>query len=341
MAVLAFFGVVAVEATAGVPSAPVPELLFVAAHGPGGRTVMAAHADASGLRVLVPAAKALGYLDDPTVSPRGNQVAFRSRYGIAVATVAVRTVAVGMPRLVTHGDDYPIGLSPNGRWILFRRGDPDIGEVYVVASDGSRVRKLTTPRNVQWLWTPLLWTPDSTHILSQDAPGVVEWDLSGQRKRLFPATSNSRAVSFSPDGRFVVMARYDEINQVQGIQIARADFSHPRWLALASGGGTANPAWSPDSTTVAYVDQGPSQTRGVPWTIRVVRTDGTFLTQPRINPKYASGSLAWSPDGNHIAYEQVPSLIGVRANIWVADARNGTTRELATGARAGPLAWLP
>ncbi|MDT7808050.1 MAG: hypothetical protein QOJ70_1863 [Acidobacteriota bacterium] len=110
----------------------------------------------------------------------------------------------------------------------------------------------------------------------------------------------------SPDGRQVVYTRRwaDKVNDKyeDEIWIVDADGARNRFLAKGS-----QAAWSPDSKRIAYVAQG--QPAGSQIFVRWIDAPGeTQLTRLERAPS----NLAWSPDGQHVAFNMLvagnPSL---------------------------------
>jgi Tol biopolymer transport system component len=320
-----------------------PEVLFIGSRGGTGASVLAIHADGSGLRVVALPAEGPGGTAryTPMVSRRGDYVALGSRAGMEVVPTAG-----GRLVRITHGDDHPISWSPDGRWILFGRR-PLFSDVYVVAPDGSQLRKLTTKANAERLYNARLWTPDSKHVLAEDGPGVVAFDLTGRRQRPFPNTADSQDVAFSPDGRWVVMSRIFDPDFKYAIQIARADFTQPLWLTLPNGYGLFEPAWSPDSGAIAYVDEFGDGTPGAahnaiyaPYTIRLFSRDRKYLGKLDNDPRYLVVFPQWSPDGHQIVFEQADKDL-VHGSLWIGDVRTGHVRKLYGRIWLLRPTWLP
>jgi Tol biopolymer transport system component len=105
--------------------------------------------------------------------------------------------------------------SPDGRHIAFQSGGggPEHDGLYVVAMDGSGLRRLVEP------------------------------DEAG---RLF----ESEPV-WSPDGRYIAFSSLQRPGRV--ITIVSADGSDPRDIPMAAGGSAARPAWSPDGHSIVFM----------------------------------------------------------------------------------------
>jgi Tol biopolymer transport system component len=109
-----------------------------------------------------------------------------------------------------------------------------------------------------------------------------------------------------------------------------------------SASGDAEPAWSPDGRSLAYValrDRGGLDRRTSLWTVGADGAGGRRLTQWT---RDALGAPAWSPDGRRIAfarYALLPGREAYAATVEVVDARGGAARRV--GASSAEPAWSP
>ena len=132
--------------------------------------------------------------------------------------------------------------------------------------------------------------------------------------------------SFSPDGSQVVFAA--SVEGVGGIYTVDANGGTPRLILAArsdlpnSGSDLINPAFSPDGTQIAYLDQHFDKSLDeAGLSLKVVNADGTGVrVLHEVDYHFALSGPAWSPDGTHIAYSRANSL-------WVVGADgSGLTR---------------
>ena len=95
----------------------------------------------------------------------------------------------------------------------------------------------------------------------------------------------------------------------------------------------SDPTWSPDGTTVAYVD-----TAGQLATIKVA-SDGTAgsVSSPAPSETHVADP-AWSPDGNSIAFVSTRSSSN---QIWAVSVSSGTEKQLTQGPADGHPAYSP
>jgi Tol biopolymer transport system component len=133
---------------------------------------------------------------------------------VNVATGATRIL--GGTRRVGAGQP---NWSPDGRLIAFLRQRAPFGgsEIYVVAPDGSGLRRLVRTRSS--LETPT-WSPDGRSIayfrLVNDSPGEERWavvvaDADGGRPRRLGLTSTWEWLDWSPDSKGVVWTDFESI----------------------------------------------------------------------------------------------------------------------------------
>jgi len=95
----------------------------------------------------------------PSWSPDGSQLAFMSDREHDIGVYVVNVDGSNERRLVPQSVAVP-AWSPNGRTIAVVDGLS--GEVYLVAADGSSVRRLTTSRGGNFAPS---WSPDGTHLV--------------------------------------------------------------------------------------------------------------------------------------------------------------------------------
>jgi dipeptidyl aminopeptidase/acylaminoacyl peptidase len=324
-----------------------PEVGFLAVHGASRIDVLAVGRDGTGLRTLTslpkPRAWPFGGL---TLSPGRDLVAVGSGTGIVVVPVAG-----GKGKQLTTAADRPSSWSPDGRWILFNRdfsGGRD--DRFIVAPDGTRLRELTNKSNAKFLAGTPAWAPDSKSIVATPYEAVMRLDLTGRRRSLRAEPLDYKDLAFSPDGHFVAMSAIYLPRGIRGIAIARANFTHFRWLAYPTGGfGDGAPAWSPDGKAIAFAAQSGQidvngNVRDLRQKIVIAGINGKIWTTLSPSATYLDNAPAWSPDGKSIAFErqraQPPGNFR-NTTLWAGDPHTGRVKRLYAGpVWVGTPVWL-
>jgi TolB protein len=142
---------------------------------------------------------------EPTWSPDGTRIAFGRSRGAQQYPSAVFVVDVdgsGPRRLTSYGlNAYRPAWSPDGTQIIFNTNDTperiQDAEIYIVASDGSGLRRLTHEENAS-AFRPT-WSPDGDWIL------FTRFAFPGQLTRSFdiyvmrPDGTDLQPVTSTPD----------------------------------------------------------------------------------------------------------------------------------------------
>jgi len=148
-------------------------------------------------------------------------------------------------------------FSPDGKRVVFRSGAAG-GEdnLYWKAADGSGVaERLTTSTRSQ---TPASWSPDGTTLAfveEGDSTGFFQFDIRvlsiADRKirAVIQTTANEMAPEFSPDGRWLAYVS----NQSGRHEVYVQPYPGPGERHLISTNGGNQPAWSPNSRELFYV----------------------------------------------------------------------------------------
>jgi Tol biopolymer transport system component/DNA-binding winged helix-turn-helix (wHTH) protein len=135
--------------------------------GPGGSAVQLTHSDVDA--------------DDPTFSPDGTKIAFRSKKD--GGGIYLIPVIGGEPSRLTQSGRSP-RFSPDGHWIAYWSGGSDAvvptvrgaGAVYVIASAGGQPKRLGL--DLSTAGNPV-WSPDGKHLLVYVAPKTgYAWDTA-------------------------------------------------------------------------------------------------------------------------------------------------------------------
>lgn len=188
----------------------------------------------------------------------------------SVSIYAVNPDGTGLLRLTHPRRGVVTSLadwSPNGRRIVYQRGDWGAAEIYHI----------------------FVMRPDGTHRV----------DLTKGRCPP-PVCGSESSPTWSPHGNRIAFHRWDTSGQ-PSIYVMRHDGTHRRQVTRPSNGfGDYTPSWSPDASRLVFVRW--SDMRSVS-AIFTVRLDGSGLR--RITPwKLDASELPeWSPDGRWIMFQ--------------------------------------
>ena len=211
------------------------------------------------------------------------------------------------------------------------------GEIFLMNSDGKRVRRLT--RHPEYDAVPA-WSPDGQkiafmsfrdeprdiYVMNPDGTNLINLTQSPERSDSHP--------SWSPDGKQIVFSTGD-------IWVMDADGENQRNLTNHHAG-DINPEWSPDGRQIAFTSDRNSDWEfdiwGGNWEVYVMTPDGANLINLTKHPA-KDGSPDWSPDGTRIAFSS--NRDGNR-EIYVMNA-DGTNPINLTNhpARDGGPDWSP
>jgi hypothetical protein len=185
----------------------------------------------------------------------------------------------------------PLAWSSDGSKLLIlsyeRPGSPVPNRLYVLNADGTETT-LTT--GCDWCFAGASFSPDGAQVVYADdvpddnPPGSVD---NAQRSIYMVDTQGGTPRVLLTGGRR---------------SFPRTGRSHISWLST--------PTYSPDGTQIAYFDLqfvGPSQ-------LRVMNADGTGVRVLLRRRGYMIYNLAWSPDGERLAWEESEGIFVVGAD---------------------------
>jgi serine/threonine protein kinase len=182
-------------------------------------------------------------------------------------------------------DDTAPAIAPDGSRIAFVRDD----DIYVINPDGSEVINLTNGVGESNYPT---WSPDSSQlafvlddmIYLMNADGSEQQPLSGE-------PGIYRDLDWSPNGALLAFEFNDDIYTMTLTDTVMTN--------LTEGFDARNqkPAWSPDSSQIAFASDREADT----FDIFVMKSDGRDVTQVTVNESIDSAP-AWSPDGTRLAF---------------------------------------
>jgi serine/threonine protein kinase/Tol biopolymer transport system component/ABC-type branched-subunit amino acid transport system substrate-binding protein len=214
------------------------------------------------------------------------------------------------------------------------------GERQLVVEDvqTGRQRLLTSLEAFSSAGDPV-WSPDGEWVLFAVEQGeghndlyVVRADGEGLRPLLVDPESNLVNPSWSPDGEWIAMHANCtlQIAHVDGDEVITLRDPNPNEHCVIW------PAWSPDGQWIAFTE--------LPWEemsdehqVRVIHRDGSELTTlMMVDPEIVGeGKVAWSPDGQLIAYAEHDE----GGEQWYAIDAGGEGEMYLLDER--PISWFP
>jgi TolB protein len=199
--------------------------------------------------------------------------------------------------------------SPDGRELAFVRASPagtlQLGELFVVRSDGSDARRLLVGLNADPAWSP-----------------------------------DGRTIAFAK-----CRCTRDPPSYDMGIWIVDAPGGTPHALTAGKGFVDSAPAWSPDGRQIAFARATERTLYDGGMEIWVMNRDGTGQRRLLEHRHYATSpfSMSWSPDGDMLAFETSPA-VGC-TGISVVEVRTAVLRPLTSCTRSADStlapAWQP
>jgi TolB protein len=264
----------------------------------------------------------------PGWSPDGSRIAFLSRRQRGTWDLYVMNAdGSGQRRLMPDVRLTGLDWSPNGRKIAVAGPGQGIIGFYVVNADGSGRRLMSRSGDGP------AWSPDGRRIAFVGRWGiwVMNADGSGRRKLTTQSTGRGHGTRlyWSPDGRTLAFLSGGNCGDFcHHLYVMNADGSNLKNLTPSLGGGpgrgAANPAWSPDGRTIAFVRRDHWPVGGFTDAVHVVRLDGSGRRRLTWAPAdYAAP--AWSPDGRKLAFV---SDRGGNSEVYVMNADGSKPRNL-------------
>jgi TolB protein len=221
-------------------------------------------ANGTGRRHLTRSGRGVDF--DPSLSPSGRQIVFRSsrgryapdRYGIGLEAIRVVDVGTRRQRQIQPwtGGLFP-AWSPDGKTIAFsglRSDGAPVDTVQLVQPDGGGLVDLAMPGEAA------AWSPDGTRIAFASHPGDGNWAVwsmrrdGSDRRHLThpvlrpPAGAHGDApAAWSPNGSRILYST--EVGGDRELYVMNADGSRKRRVTHWRGGDSPQ-AWLPDGRIV-------------------------------------------------------------------------------------------
>jgi len=221
-------------------------------------------ADGTGAPRRIDTGMASGCAGSHGFSPDGRWLAASCAVpGMAGNHVVILPAAGGTARLLTEEVSYFHSWSPDGKTILFTRGNRTTNNIYAISVDGGPVKALTEGTGIS---DDPDYSPDGKYVyFNTDRWGGM------QIARMRPDGSNVEQITFdnfhnwtphpSPDGKSIVLISYPPevtthaANKDITLRLLSTADNKIRVLTnLVGGDGSMNVAnWSPDSKRLAFV----------------------------------------------------------------------------------------
>ncbi|MCX7974062.1 MAG: hypothetical protein N3B16_06110 [Candidatus Aminicenantes bacterium] len=204
---------------------------------------------------------------------------------------------------LTHNewsDEFP-RVSPDGRWIAFSANRHGNYDVFVMAMDGSRIRRLTASSHDEG---ELAWTPDGRKIIYTEARkriigrAYTLWSIdlaTGQKQRFLPDFDGSCALpDFSSNNSVLTFTG----KKMVGWDIYLADLGKNEIINLTNNGQTCRSRFSPDGRWLVYVSH-EADHKG---DIFIMQPNGQGKRRLTERPETYDYFPSWSPNGRYIVF---------------------------------------
>lgn len=204
--------------------------------------------------------------------------------------------------------------SPDGRSIVFNTGEEGF-PIFSADGNGENRRKLAN----QGYGAPLSTTGEGVWYITNDALMIAPLDGSSARELPLPPDAALPTVVYpSPDGKRIAYGC--------GPAVCMQDVDGSRWTRTGTTPGEM--AWSRDGSKLAVATQGlitdPYRLeRDV--VLNILDRDGSVVTTAAVAPNGSGGTPQWTPDGEYIFVQTVPSM-GRR--IIAVDTATGNSVDL-------------
>ncbi len=259
-------------------------------------------------------------------SSPGNAIAYVSSQDGDYAIYAMNANGSSQGRLTDergdvstlHGVQFQTqpAWSPDGTKIAFASAREGSFDIYVMNSDGTGTKRLTSTKENDQHPT---WSSDGNSIAfsrfsNVDHLYVMNADGTDARRLTDDDLTAEGEPAWSPDGKWIAYSHVQSGTELREIWVVRPDGSGRRSVTKL-GAKSYTPTWDPDSKRLAFS----SNSGGALYDIYTVNVDGTNV-QRVVSSTTDSFEPAWSPNGTDIAFSRdgaivVTTLAGVEQQL--------------------------
>ncbi len=209
-------------------------------------------------------------------------------------------------------------------------------ELYLIAADGTNVRRLTTHDANDRAPS---WSPDGTRLAFQSnrngRSDIFVLDLTtGSVQPLTTGPDDSITPAWSPDGAQIAFA-----SNRGGVYNVHLMDTNGTILQQVTQDGGANPAWTPDGTQITYTT--PSQLSPQ---LYIVNADGSNLRAlSDVLPEGNASSVSFAPDGSQMAFTLLTFTRVGREwnNLYTANADGSSAIQRTVSNQDTQPSWSP
>lgn len=209
--------------------------------------------------------------------------------------------------------DVSPSWSPRGDQVVFHSNYGGEWAVWVMRTDGSRLRRVAPGREATW-------SPDGSRIAFESGEGrlaTINSDGSGFTVLISDTAEFVHSTSWSPDGSRIAYSSWAD-NQLYVIRLSDGQI---RRLTLPPGGNGCS-SWFPDGERIAFHSLRDGQAE-----LYVMAIDSGVTTRIMGTPQNEFCPRV-SPDGRRIVFQRRTADIHEHINLFVRDLKDSTEYRL-------------
>lgn len=207
-------------------------------------------------------------------------------------------------------DESP-ALSPHGDAVAFSSRRDGVNKLYVVALDGSGTRAVTD--GADGGDTQPTWAPNGRQLVFRRGADLylIDFDTGATPAKLLAGTDDAPAhfgaPAWSPDGKLIAFSGDRGEGQGTGLWLVQPDGNGLRRLTRPPTSETwlrdLRPAWSPDSTRLAFASNrhATAESEAGDYDVYAVTVEDGAISRLTHDPAVADDP-SWSPDGKRIFF---------------------------------------